>query len=323
MAYSKEIYKKAERILEKRRDDSAMAADIRSNDIKNNIPEIAQIQQKLSKIGLEISKIFFYKGDTDERLKTLRAQSEALVEERSLILRKNGYKENAMLPEHICPVCEDRGFISGRMCNCHKQLLKDIMHEEISRLAPLDKCTFDNFSLECYSSQSLENSIVPRNKAERVFEAARKYAQNFSMSSKNLLFIGATGLGKTHLSLAIVNVVINKGYYVCYGTSQNICDDLQSEQFGRSENTYYSKRQVLDCDLLVLDDLGTEIENQYSIATIYNIINSRILSGRPTIISTNCEFDELLNKYDQRITSRITGEYIKMYLFGNDIRNMK
>lgn len=135
--------------------------------------------------------------------------------------------------------------------------------------------------------------------------------------------MGRTGLGKTHLSLAILNTVINKGYFVCYGTSQNICDDLQSEQFGREEGTYYyTKRQVLDCDLLVLDDLGTEIENQYSIATLYNIINSRILSGKPTIISTNCEFNELLNKYDQRITSRITGEYINMYLFGNDIRNI-
>lgn len=323
MPYSNKIYKKAERLLEKRRDDAVMTAEIRSDDIKRNIPEIAEIQQKLSRIGLEISKIFFYKGDTDEKLQSLKAQSEALIEERSLILKKNGYKENAMLPERICPVCEDRGFIGGRMCNCHRQLLKDIMRDEISAVAPLDSCTFDNFSLEYYSDVPNENAIVPKRRAQIALDKSREYAQNFSLNSKNLLFIGGTGLGKTHLSLAIINVVINKGYYVCYGTSQNICDDLQSEQFGRDEDTYYyTKRQVLDCDLLVLDDLGTEIENQYSIATLYNIINTRILSKRPTVISTNYKYDALERKYDKRITSRINGEYLPFYFIGSDIRNI-
>jgi DNA replication protein DnaC len=209
------------------------------------------------------------------------------------------------------------------MCNCHKQLLKDIMRDEIKTVAPLDKCSFDNFSLDYYSDIPNENSIVPKRRAEIAFEKSREYAQNFSLASKNLLFIGGTGLGKTHLSLAIINVVINKGYYVCYGTSQNICDDLQSEQFGRDEDTYYyTKRQVLDCDLLVLDDLGTEIENQYSLATLYNVINTRILSKRPTIISTNYNYDALEKKYDKRITSRINGEYLPFYFIGNDIRNM-
>lgn len=323
MPYSNEIYRKAERILEKRRNDSAVEADIRRNEIRAELPEIDEIQKKLSKIGLEISKIFFYKGDTDKKLAELRAQSEALVEERGLILKKNGYKPNAMAQEHICPICEDRGFINGRMCACHKQLLKDVMRREVNKYALLDNYTFDNFELEYYSDVPLENSIVPRNKADKVLEASRRYAQNFSIDSKNLLFLGKTGLGKTHLSLAIANVVINKGYYVCYGSSQNLCDDLQSEQFGRYENLSYTKRQVLDCDLLIIDDLGTEIDNQYSVATLYTIINSRILAHKPTIISTNYEFDELLEKYDQRITSRITGEYIKLYLFGDDIRNKK
>ena len=182
--------------------------------------------------------------------------------------------------------------------------------------------TFDNFILDYYSEQPMENAIVPRQRAEKIFDTCRKYAQNFSLSSKNLIFFGGAGLGKTHLSLAIANVVINKGYNVCYGTSQNICDDLQSEQFGRTDNITYTKNQVLMCDLLVLDDLGTEIDNQYSIAALYNIVNSRLLSGRPTIISTNYTFDRLEEKYDKRITSRLTGEYVPFYFIGNDIRNM-
>lgn len=322
MPYPNELYRKAEKILEKRREDSALRAEVQREKITAEIPEIEEIQTQLMKIGLELSKIFFYNGDAKEKVAELQQKSETLTEKRALVLKKNGYGENAMSQQHICPACEDKGFIKGRMCACHKQLLKDLMRDEIKKLAPIDKCTFDKFSLEYYSEEPLENSIVPRHKAQITLDNARKYAQSFSLKSKNLLFIGGTGLGKTHLSLAIANVVINKGYYVCYGTSQNICDDLQSEQFGRGEDAYYSKRQVLDCDLLVLDDLGTEIENQYSVSTLYNIINSRILSEKPTIISTNYNFDVLEKKYGKRITSRISGEYLPFYLLGNDIRNM-
>lgn len=322
MAYSNEIYNKAKRILEKRHDAAVMEADIRSAQIREEIPEINKIQAGLQQVGLEISKLFFYKQNTDEKVAELRARSEALVEERSRLLKANGYRENAMKPQFVCEMCEDKGFINGRMCTCHKQLLKDLMRKEVSRFAPLDKCTFDNFVLDYYSEQPMENAIIPRQRAEKIFDTCRKYAQNFSLNSKNLIFFGGAGLGKTHLSLAIANVVINKGFNVCYGTSQNICDDLQSEQFGRTDNINYTKNQVLGCDLLVLDDLGTEIDNQYSIATVYNIVNSRLLAGRPTIISTNYTFSKLEEKYDKRITSRLTGEYVPFYFIGNDIRNL-
>ncbi|MBE6720607.1 MAG: hypothetical protein E7571_08170 [Ruminococcaceae bacterium] len=321
MSYPREIYLKAERILEKRRDSATMEAEIRAEEIKSSIPAVNEIQSKLSRIGLEISQLFFWGENSKQKVEELRQQSKALTDERAKILVQNGYKENSMSPEFVCPVCEDKGFIGGRMCQCHRQLLKDLMKTEVRKAAPLDECTFDSFLLEKYSDTPDENGIIPRERATKIFDAARKYAQNFSMSSKNLLFLGGTGLGKTHLSLAIVNVVINRGYCVCYGTSQNICEDLQSEQFGRDSDIMYKKRQVLDCDLLVIDDLGTEIDNQYSIATLYNIINSRILAKKPTIISTNYDFKVLEDKYDKRITSRITGEYVRMQFLGTDIRN--
>ena len=322
MSYPAHIYRKAERILERRRDAAVSEAQLRADEIRSKIPEIDSILKQLSKIGLETSQLFFFKGNTEEKVSELRAQSKKLIEKRAEILKKHGYSEDSMQPQYICSVCEDRGFIKGRLCSCHRQLLIDIMKSEIKKFAPIDECTFETFKLEYYSNEALENSIVPRERAGKILESARRYAQNFSPDSKSLLFVGATGLGKTHLSLAIANVVINKGFYVCYGTSQNICDDLQSEQFGRTDGINYTKQQVLGCDLLILDDLGTEVENQYSIAALYNIINSRILAKKPTVISTNCELSELLNKYDQRITSRITGEYTTMTIFGKDIRNI-
>ena len=322
MGYPAELYRKAQRILEQRRDDAFSEAQLRADEIKSEIPEIEEIQKQLSSLGLEISQLFFYKENTNEKVLELRNKSKSLIEKRARILEKNGYSADAMQPQYICPVCEDRGFIGGRMCNCQRQLLKDIMKEELRALTPIDECTFDTLNLEYYSNEPLDNAIVPRERAKKIFESARRYAQNFSHESKNLLLLGKTGLGKTHLSLAIANVVINKGYYVCYGTSQNICDDLQSEQFGRGDNAYYSKPQVLGCDLLILDDLGCEIESQYTLAILYNIINSRLLAKKPTIISTNYLFNSLELKYDKRITSRITGEYTKMTIFGNDIRNI-
>ncbi|MBR4241757.1 MAG: ATP-binding protein [Eubacterium sp.] len=321
MAYSASLYRKAKRILEARRDKAYNEAQERSEEIRKLCPEVDSIQKQLLGVGIEISQLFFFKGNTDEKVAELKEKSNRLIAKRAQILKENGFDENAMQTRYICPVCEDSGFVCGRMCKCHTELLKELMRKEVRRFAPLEDFTFDNFSLERYSNVPLENSIVPRERAQKIFDSARLYAQNFSLNSKNLLFLGATGLGKTHLSVAIANVVINKGFYVCYGTSQNICDDLQSEQFGRTENIYYTKQQVLDCDLLILDDLGCEIENQYTLAILLNIINTRILSKKPTIISTNYELSQLLEKYDQRITSRITGEYTKMTFFGSDIRN--
>lgn len=320
MPYPREIYLKAQRILDRRRENSAIEAEMRAGEIRAKLPEVEEIQRRLAEIGYEISTIFFFDGDTDKKLAQLKEKSNALIKERAVILKKNGYKETALSQEHICPVCEDKGFINTRMCKCHTDLLKNIMRDEIKKLAPLDACTFENFELDYYSQEPDESGVIPRARAEKVFDACRRYAQNFSPDSKNIMLLGKTGLGKTHLSLAIANVAVNRGYYVCYGTSQNICEDLRAEMFGRDKKLIYTKDNVCECDLLILDDLGTEIDNQYNIASIYNIINTRILSGKPTIISTNYDFTELLDKYDQRITSRITGEYTRMMLFGTDNR---
>ena len=170
MAYSNEIYNKAKRILEKRHDAAVMEADIRSAQIREKIPEINKIQAGLQQVGLEISQLFFYKQNTDEKVAELRARSEALVEERSRLLKANGYRENAMKPQFVCEMCEDKGFFNGRMCTCHKQLLKDLMRKEVSCFAPLDKCTFDNFVLDYYSEQPMENAIIPRQRAEKIFD---------------------------------------------------------------------------------------------------------------------------------------------------------
>lgn len=323
MAYSQEVYSRAAQALERRRERANLEAQARIDEIGEKLPEINEIQRKLAQIGLNISKVFLYSADKQADMEKLMQESLELQEQKKNILKKNGYSEDALDIRYTCPACKDTGFIGSRRCKCHNELLKDIERSDLAKIAPIDNCTFDTFDIQYYPQQVMENGISPRDKAEKIKNSCRKYAANFTTASPNVMFMGGTGLGKTHLSLAIANVVINRGYSVVYGTAQNILSDLQKENFGRDDDIRYYERAVLGCDLLILDDLGTEFKSAYTIACLYNIINSRLSAKLPTIISTNFTAEELEEKYDQRITSRITGEYNKLILVGNDIRYMK
>lgn len=323
MAYKNTVYQKAINILERRRERATLEANSRQLEISQKIPELDDIQKKLSAIGFSISKLFFQGENIEDEVNKLRRSSLALQKEKKHLLVKNGYDEDALAVKYICPVCSDTGYVNDRMCACHKELLKEIERDSLRKIAPIDSCTFDSFKTEYYPGVPMDNGVVPREKAEKILESCRMYAQSFNSHSPNLMFMGGTGLGKTHLSLAIANVAINKGYSVIYGTSQNLLSDLQNENFGRTDNIYYNEYDVLHCDLLIIDDLGTEFKNAYSVACLYNIINTRILRKKPTIISTNFNHDDLSREYDQRITSRIAGEFSTLILEGNDIRYIK
>lgn len=323
MSYSQNVYRKAAQILERRLEKANIQAQDKFDEITQKLPELETIKQRLAQIGLNISKVFLYSEDKQADVEKLMQESLQLQEEKKKILTENGYSEDALSIKYTCPVCKDTGFVKNRMCKCHIELLKDIERSNLAKIAPVDDCTFDTFDINYYPDTAMDNGISPRNKAEKIKNSCRKYATTFTTSSPNIMFMGGTGLGKTHLSLAIANVVINRGYSVVYGTTQNILGDLQNENFGRDENIRYNERAVLNCDLLILDDLGTEFKSSYTVACLYNIINSRISSKLPTIISTNIGFDELEEKYDQRIVSRVAGEYTKFMLVGNDIRYIK
>lgn len=323
MSYSIETYDKAQSILDRRKERATLEAQDRADELCAKIPELNTINRKLAQIGLNISKTFFTSQNPKEDIDRLRTESLALQEEKKNLLKKNGYDENALAIKYTCPACEDTGFINGRRCKCFINLLKDIEREKIEKIAPLKECTFETFNTLYYPEISEKNEESPRKKVEKIKSSCIKYATNFSKNSKNLFFMGGTGLGKTHLSLAIANVAINKGYSVIYGTAQNILGDLQNENFGRLDNLKYRENEILDVDLLILDDLGTEFKSAYTVSCLYNIINTRLSAKLPTIISTNYSIDEIEKIYDQRTTSRIIGGYSTLVLTGNDIRYIK
>lgn len=321
MSYTTETYDKAQTILDRRKERATLEAQSRIDKISNKIPELKTIQTKLAQVGLNISKAFLTSKNPQAEIDKLRIESLALQDRKKKILKENGYSEDALSIKYTCPACEDTGFIGGRRCKCYINLLKEIEKAKIEKIAPINECTFESFDTNYYPEEM--DGVCPKKKAEIIKENCKRYATSFTKRSKSLLFMGNTGLGKTHLSLAIANVVINRGYSVIYGTAQNILRDLQNENFGRTDNLRYFENEILSTDLLILDDLGTEFKNQFTVSCLYNIINSRLCAKLPTIISTNYTFEELEEKYDQRITSRITGQYSTLILVGNDIRYIK
>ena len=260
-------------------------------------------------------------GNLDERLEIL-----ALQEERSALLVKNGFAPDALEQHYTCPICHDTGFVNGRLCKCHQKLLKEIERDDIRRVAPIDKCNFDNFDIGCYPAEETQSGISPREKMKRICENCYRYAATFSLKSPSLLFMGATGLGKTHISLAIANVVINRGFHVVYGAAQNILGDLEDLRFGRVQNPRYRQEALLDADLLIIDDLGAERSTEFALEKVYNIVDSRYRARLPMILTTNLDLAAMKNVVDirySRIYDRIFEVCYPVKFTGSSFRKME
>ena len=218
------------------------------------------------------------------------------------------------------------GYVNGKMCICMKRLLRQISYDRLNSISPLSLSSFDNFSLDYYDTKPLEDSRnSPYKQMSRVLSFCVKYARGFSTSSESLLFQGAPGLGKTHLSLAIARDVIESGFGVIYVSAPSIMNKLNKEAFeyDRRSNDSPTEQLLTECDLLIIDDLGTEFSSRFNVAAIYNIINTRMIVSKPTIISTNLTITELQENYNMRIISRIIGNLRRLEFIGTDIRQQK
>lgn len=324
MKYDGSVYERAEKELSLRRSKAEKERELRHSEVVEKFPEIAELERQMAICGLEAAKaIGMNREKSAEFIETLKNHNLAAQKRRAEILREGGYPADYLEVKYSCPVCGDKGYVNGRMCLCYKNLIRNIAYDKLSRISPLTVSTFEDFSLDYYPETPLENGVVPRRLMAGNYRYCKNYADNFSLKSPSLILYGATGLGKTHLSLAIAGEVINKGFGVIYGSAQNLLNRLENEKFGRSGQDGDTLSLLLECDLLILDDLGAEFSTAFTLSAIYNIINSRMLASMPTIISTNLEPGELDKKYDQRIASRILGSFTPVYFCGRDIRQLK
>lgn len=326
MGYSREIYEAANRTLENRRQKAKQESKARQNMFYIRYPRAKEIKRLLASTAIETAKAVLNGADTKQQLILLKNKNLDLQNELSAILKSSGFPEDYLDIRYECPNCNDEGYIDGKMCSCMKRVLRNEAFNKLNELSPLSLCTFDSFSLEYYSTMQIRNNgPSPKKRMEDILKFCKNYALNFNLSSTDLLMQGATGLGKTHLSLAIARDVINKGYGVIYGSTQNIVTKLERERFRYNKENVESdsEQYLIDCDLLIFDDLGTEFSTSFSNAAIYNIINSRMMSEKPTIISTNLSLRELEKNYSERFISRIMGNNIRLEFLGNDIRQQK
>lgn len=324
MAYSKEIYDEAKRELSRRRAYAEDEQERRHDEAVTRLPELLKIEREMAQAGLSVAKAFG-RPDAKKFIENLAVQSKKAQAERKALLLSAGYPEDYLETPYKCKRCEDTGFVDGRRCECHKRLLRQLAFAELQKNSPLSLSTFESFDLSYYPDGfDPALKVNPRQRMGQIYEFCVNYAEDFDTHSPSLFMYGATGLGKTHLSLSIAREAIEKGYAVIYGSTQNLLSKLEREHFSRAgEEKGVTEQMLLDCDLLILDDLGAEFSTSFTVAAIYNIVNTRLNTGLPVIISTNLSPQELEAKYTQRITSRIVGNYTSLLFCGKDVRQIK
>lgn len=320
--YSREIYEKAMAMLENRRSEANARAAALHETICAAVPRVREIEAKMAESSGKVVSAVLRGGNIEQEVEHIKAENLALQVELSMLLHDHGADVSNFEPQYTCGVCHDTGFVNGKRCACLEQLLRELSCMELSELSAMRPLSFDDLSLEYYSSQADgRTGISPRARMREVIEYCRAYAQGFDGHDVSLLLRGPTGVGKTHLSLAIAGEVLSRGYSVVYGPVQQLLHRMEKEHFGRSDGN--TEDVLLACDLLILDDIGTEFSSSFYTSALYNIINGRMMAEKPTVISTNLNQRELTERYGEQIASRITGTFQPLVCVGKDIRQLK
>lgn len=319
MAYNEKTLRNAAEKLAQRRITAESEAAKRHAKVVIQCPEIAELEEKMRKSAYGLVKVIGMGDKTVEYIETLRNENlEAQAKIKSLLAEMN-YPADYLEPPYICKNCSDTGLYNGKLCRCHIDLIKQLSYEQLCCTSPLKVSSFEDFCLDFYEYDRDVYDLMACN-----YEFCKNYAESFDLDSYSIFMTGETGLGKTHLSLAIAGEVLKKGFGVVYGSVQNLFSEIEREHFGKSnESDGTTENMLLDCDLLILDDLGAEFTNNFTIATLNNIVNTRLLTSKPTIISSNLSVQQLDARYTRRIASRIIGEYQILSFEGRDIRQKK
>ena len=327
MAYDGKILRRAQMKYEEDRDRHEAALRERKEAIFRRQPRLRDIDRELKSTMSKIIRSALVRGtDPSAAIDVLRDENLSLQQERSALLRAMGLPEDALEEKPLCPLCGDSGYRpGGEVCRCLREYYAREQKKELSRLLDLAGQSFETFSLNWYSEDERpELGISDRENMDRTLRTCRRFAEEFTPGkSGNLLLFGAPGLGKTHLSASIAREVSDRGCSVVYDTAGHVFSCFESAKFGREEDQDGSVERILRCDLLILDDLGTELTTSFVTSALYEIVNTRLMERRSTIISTNLRPDQIAGRYSPQIASRIEGEYAELPFFGRDIRLQK
>ena len=323
MAYSAEVVKRARDRLAQAKEDRESENRQHLAEAYAKVPRIREIDLELRRTMVQAAQAAFSGGvNVQEAMDRVRQQNQALQQERARLAREcfpAGYLDE----QPICPKCGGTGYIGTAMCSCLRELCRQEQKKELTILSGNGE-SFEQFRLDYYPSRlDPRYGASPRTIMEKNFHQARTYAASFGPESGNLLFVGGTGLGKTYLSVCIARVVADRGYGVIYETASHLFSILEQAKFSPSEESRREAARLTECDLLIVDDLGTEMPGQFVTAALYSLLNDRMMARKPMLISTNLNADEMGRRYSPQIASRLYGGFKNYVFVGEDIRVLK
>ena len=323
MAYSTEVVQRARARLAQAKEDRESENRQHLAEAYELVPRIREIDISLRKTMAQAAALAFTSGgDARTALEEVKQKNLSLQQERAYLVRE--YFEEGYLDESpICDRCGGSGYLGSAMCECLTELCRQEQKKEISVLSG-GKENFSQFRLEYYPDRvDPKIGVSPRQVMERNFRTCKTYATLFSQNSGNLLFIGGTGLGKTFLSACIARAVADRGFSVVYETANHLFTKMERAKFGGDEDARKEIEKYIKCDLLIIDDLGTEMPGQFVTAALYSLLNDRLLENKPMVVSTNLNVDEMSRRYSPQIASRLHGSFNRLTFLGEDIRVLK
>lgn len=287
------------------------------------IPRLREIDRQLRlTMAMAAQAAFSQGGDVQTRMNEAREKNLSLQQERQRLV--NLYFEEGYLDDSpVCDICGGSGYLGSNMCECLKELCRQEQKKELTFLN-VGRESFDQFRLDYYPDR-VDSKIGLNIRAvmERTYQTCRRYALEFQDHAGNLLFSGDTGLGKTFLSACIARTVADRGFSVVYESAGHLFSNLERAKFNGDEEARAEAKKYSDCDLLIIDDLGTEMPGQFTTASLYSLVNDRMLAGKAMIVSTNLNVDEMGRRYSPQIASRLRGNFTRVAFLGDDIRVKK
>ena len=323
MAYSTEVVQRARARLAQAKEDRESENRQHLAEAYARVPRIREIDIQLRRTMAKAAQAAFLQGsDGRAEMDAVRQENLNLQRERARLAAEY-FEEGYLDDSPICASCGGSGYVGTAMCECLRELCRQEQKKEISILSG-SKETFSQFRLDYYSDRFDSGfGASHRTIMEKNFQTCRRYALTFSPTAGNLLFVGGTGLGKTFLSACIARAVADRGYSVVYETAGRLFSKLEQAKFSPTEESRREAARFMECDLLIVDDLGTEMPGQFVTAALYSLLNDRILEGKPMVISTNLNVDEMARRYSPQIASRLHGGFSRLTFVGEDIRIQK
>lgn len=324
MSLKNNQYNAIMRGYDERQSASRAVLSARQKEIEQNLPAYAELQQQIINNSMAYARAALLGADSADAEK-LRKQNEELSQKKEALLLAHGYPADYLSPVYTCPDCKDTGMIGEERCHCFKQAVVDLLYAQSGLASVLEEENFNTFSFDYYNDTVTDpkTKLTPRQNIQRIYDTCQSFVKNFDTQFNNLLFYGNSGLGKTFLSHCIAGELLGTAHTVLYLTAYELFDILGKAMYHDDEEFAASGEHILDCDLLIIDDLGTELANAFTLSRLSLCINERFINRRSTIISTNFGVQELADHYGERNFSRIFSSYTPLRFFGEDIRIKK